>query len=915
MNSKADVILQIFEETFPEYYGTNVVRESQVQMALDIGEFLESSKRVMIVEAPVGTGKSLGVLVPALVDRKYTQFNPKSVMYATATINLQGQLAENEIPLLRTIGLVANPIIAKGKSHYYCHYRMKNQERDHSSPPFSPKDREVLEKFFNTGRTGQRSELEEKFKFDIEDEQWEKVELSMNVNCWNCPLSEMCPTFTHRRRFKSNDNDVVITNHDQLIMSFLNAMDIESIYEPVLNTNVGIVVIDEAHDFLETFIGRLENTFTISKLKRIEKYIVRRKQQWIGAVNELRKWIEKLKTDNQKSDTGRFILSDFVITQIKKLHEILNENLFQAKYRAADILDELSSILYCFIHKTKYTSWISLEDDKFHVVENNYKSVFRRMLDYITGINKVIFMSGTLTVNGDFSYLMNQWYIRPKEAVTKVLDSPFDYKNQALVYIPENLGNPNNETFIEKALQEVNKLLKLTGGRTLLLNTSKHHMDAFHLGIKDSLSSSGIPLLKQGESGVERLTKRFRDAEESVLVGSGSFFSGFSIAGKSLTSVILNKLPFPAHRDPIVELLSIGGKSKFKEVTYPMMVNKLDQGVGRLIRSIDDYGIITILDERIFTEDYGLEVQKQLESHGYVLTRSWEMVEYFYNRKLENGGEAEYKPYNRQSLDFGSLLIRPNKKLIENLERVNQKIEEKKAHIITGNITKPQISFLQRICRNNGFMIILNGNTELVFKEVCLILYEKGLKVDQIMKSFPYRNKEEEDVLKEYLHLSGTRKNVEIIYQERIGERKLNTIKKEQREFLMGLLKREGLTQSIGRYVDNTYKSIYDDLYSNWKDAQYLRDNFPYQDEEEKRVLSKYHGGTRKRVYPLCTKLGCSGNCGAEEHSKIVDYLINTYGATKVSFYAVKGVHRVQIEPIEILDQDELRPDEPLLTK
>jgi ATP-dependent DNA helicase DinG len=836
-------------------------------------------------------------------------------MYATATINLQGQLAENEIPLLRSIGLVANPIIAKGKAHYYCHYRMKNQDREQSSPLFSPKDREVLEKFYNTGRTGQRSELEGNFKFDIEDEKWEKVELLMNSNCWNCSLSGMCPTFTHRRRFKSNENDVVITNHDQLIMSFLNAMDIESIYEPVLNTNVGVVVIDEAHDFLETFIGRLEKTFTISRLKRMEIYIARSRPQWISAVNELRKWIEKLKTDNQKSDTGRFMLTDIVITQIKKLYEILNENLLQAKYRAADILDELSSILYCFIHKDKYTSWISLEDDVFHVVENNYKSVFRRMLDYITGINKVIFMSGTLTVNGDFSYIMNHWNIRPKEAVTKGLDSPFDYKNQALVYIPEGLGNPNSETFIEKALQEVNKLLRLTGGRTLLLNTSKHHMDAFHIGIKDILSSEGISLLKQGESGVEKLTKRFKEAEESVLVGSGSFFSGFSIAGKSLTSVILNKLPFPAHRDPIVELLSIGLKSKFKEVTYPMMVNKLDQGVGRLIRSIEDFGIITILDERLYTEDYGIKVQELLEGHGYVLTRSWDEVEYFYNRKLEKGGEAEYKPYSRQSLDFGSQIIRPNKKLQENKERVNKKIEEKKANMITSNITKSQISFLQKICRNNGFMIILKGNTELVFKEVCLILYEKGLEVDQIMKSFPYRNKEEEDVLKNYLHLSGTRKTVETIYHEKIGERKSNTIKKEQREFLKRLIQKEGLTQSIGRYVDHTFKSFYDNLYSNWKDVQYLRDNFPYQDEEEKRVLSIYYGGIRKRVYPFCTKLGCSGNCSAEEHSSIKEYLINTHGATKVSFFAVKGVHRVQIEPIEILDHEELRPDELLLTK
>ncbi|WP_044783215.1 ATP-dependent DNA helicase [Bacillus thuringiensis] len=913
MNSKADVILDIFEEKLPKYYDTNVIRASQVQMALDIGEFLESSKRVMIIEAPVGTGKSLGALIPTLVDRKYNIFDKRSVMYATATINLQGQLMESEIPLLHKMGLVNNPILAKGKAHYYCHFRMKNSSREIEKELFSRADQHALEKFFQTSKTGQRSELEGKYGFNIDDVKWKRVELSSKSNCRICQFSMVCPTVIHRRRFKAIENDVVITNHDQLINSFLSAMDKDSIYEPVLKTDMGVVIIDEAHDFMETFIGRLEETFNLSYLKNVEKYIERDNYKWRKAVGRLRTWIKKKKEDNQKSETGRYMLTDYVFSVLKTLQEIINENLFKAKYRRAEILDGLSIIFHKFLQKRKYTSWVSVEDDEFHVIENDYKDVFRQMLGYIKNSNKIIFMSGTLTVNKDFSYIKNQWNIEPGEAVTKVLDSPFDYKNQALIYIPRGLGNPNNDEFIGKALGEIHGLLSLTGGRTLFLNTSKNHMEDIYNGINADLAAAAIPLYKQGESGVEKLTKCFKESEESVLVGSGSFFSGFSITGTSLTSVIINKLPFPAFNDPIVELMSRGIKDedRFKKVSYPMMVNKLDQAVGRLIRSIEDYGIVTILDERIYTsKGYGRDVQGLLEDQGYIMTRSWKEVESFYITKLGNGAEAEYKQYSRETLNIGNLLSRPNGKLLEKAKKKKHKKLKKTKIYESKKIKKDQKNFLDQICKEANFKIILNGTTELVFKEVCIGLAMEGLPIAELMRDFPYRDVEEQEKLSQYLAFEGTSKTIEEIYKENEVKVTKNRVNKEQRKFLKDLMEREGIAGSIKREVNDAYKIVYDELYSNWKGVTYLREDFPYQDEEEKRELSTYHGGTRKRVYPLCTQLGCSGACSQQEHKQIVDYLIDTYGAEKVEYMGRKGAQRVLIEPIKILDQDEFRPNE-----
>ncbi|MDP7979707.1 ATP-dependent DNA helicase [Bacillus sp. WLY-B-L8] len=905
MDPRADSIFQIFEEEIPKHYDTNVIRTSQVQMALDIGDFLESNKKIMIIEAPVGTGKSLGALVPLLVDKNHSKFNQRAIMYATATINLQGQLMESEVPLLNKLGLVKSPILAKGKSHYYCHFNLKKVMTDTEKTFFSRAEQDVFTNFFQTSNSGQRSDLERDFRVNIEDSKWRKLELSNNSYCRGCQYSLSCPTLQHRRRFKASENDLVITNHDQLINSFLSAMDMDSIYEPVLKTDMGVVVIDEAHDFLETFIGQLEQSFSLSKLKNVEKYIKKDKYKWGKAISHLKNWLKQVKDDNERFDTGRYKLSNHVFATLKVLQGVVNGNLFDAKDKRSDILEDLSIVLHNFLQKHEYTSWVTLEDNTFHIVKNNYKETFREMLDYIKIRNKIIFMSGTLTVNGDFSYIKNQWRIEPGEDTTKVLESPFDYRNQALVYIPKGLGNPNHDAFLEKALKETNRLLKLTQGRTLLLNTSKEHMDGIHNGIKNKLATAAIPLYKQGESGVEKLTKQFKDIEESVLVGSGSFFSGFSIAGTALTSVILNKLPFPPS-DPIVELLSQGAKNRFDEVNYPMMINKLEQAVGRLIRSIKDYGIITILDQRIYTSDrYGKDVQNLLESHGYILTRSWDSVVSFYKNKLHKGAEAEYKPYNRSLIKIGNILGRPKKK------------NKTKTHINSSKkITQKQKLFLEKACKDAGFMVDLKGDTIILFKRVCLSLFLTKLPFTKIMRDFPYKDLDERTILEGYLAHLKSKKTVEEIHQYMLSdiliEKKLspNKVTKEQRAFLKELIARENLRTSIKRNVNDAYKVVYDELYSTWKDVSYLQEQFPYRDEEEKMDLSTYHGGNRRKAYPICTKLGCNGDCTEEQHMKITNYLINTYRATGVSYMKVNRGCLVRIEPTKILEQDEFCPDE-----
>lgn len=172
MESIAETLLNVFEEKIPNYYQTEIIRTSQVQMAMDIAAFLDKNepKKFLVIEAPVGTGKSLGALIPSMLNSKIDTNH--RVVYATATINLQSQLMNSEVPLLEKISLLKSPILAMGKIHYYCHKRFKFKYEQ-----FSRKERDKFIEFFKNAETGQRNEFEGKFQQNISDNKWSKVEL------------------------------------------------------------------------------------------------------------------------------------------------------------------------------------------------------------------------------------------------------------------------------------------------------------------------------------------------------------------------------------------------------------------------------------------------------------------------------------------------------------------------------------------------------------------------------------------------------------------------------------------------------------------------------------------------------------------------------------------------------------------
>lgn len=416
-------------------------------------------------------------------------------------------------------------------------------------------------------------------------------------------------------------------------------------------------------------------------------------------------------SEHCESLQGRYPIPEFVYKELDQIHEILSQvlhqlvlknlNNFDREDEFSERIEQMISYFENIQNDRTHTSWITYEDLTIATIPVNFPTRFKELIDYLASKNKIIVMSGTLTTNGDFSSIITQWRLSKDLIETKRITESFQYDKQALIYVPNNVQDPRhskqNEEWIHDQVNHYRTLLQITEGRTLLLSTSKQHMQDVSKALHSICEDIGVKFLRQEQGGVEQLTKQFKDDETSVLLGSGSFFSGFSVPGTSLVSVIFTRLPFPVPNDPYLKLIGAGLEDVFMEaVTLPHMMVKLNQGAGRLIRDINDYGIITILDPRLFDLEYGKMIRSDFENRGYRFTRSLEDVQSFYNDKLTHGSQAKYAPYSRTDIVIPDVL----KALGANIKKkvVKEKVIKPKTH----KITTEQHEFALKICKERG---------------------------------------------------------------------------------------------------------------------------------------------------------------------------------------------------------------------
>ncbi|EGO7770197.1 hypothetical protein FK429_002536 [Enterococcus faecalis] len=647
--SKTDDMLHYFEKELPKLYNGAPIRKEQVQLALDVGNFLfNSQKKFLFIDAPVGTGKSMGVLIPTLM---YSKSKFKSLLYATATISLQNQIMNEEVPKLKKLNLVGNALLAMGKNNYTCRWNFEDKQEK-----FSKEKRKKLYAYFkNYSRyTGQLSEIEEEYELSKQESDYirmpQTISNKKDKNCRECIYKDKCSSINHRKLFRSESNyfDITVTNHDQMIVSQKRKEDGE---KPIVHIDKGVIVVDEAHLFIENYLGRTQAELTFNELNKLVGMIDNKLEEELKKEQKkVLKNIDELQGIAEITQECKYLLED----SIDKLENLSIRQSMKKKSNdeLMDRIDECTKILKT-IKNDSYISWIDLEQKKYCAASKKFLPEFATFISNLAQYNKVIFMSGTLTGTKTKEEIVLQWGLPSKYFDFYCYNTPFDYSKQAKVYIPKDIATPtaSNDRHLFDVSRRIIRMTEISKGNLLVLCTSKKYMNTISNELKKYYKTN-YDILTQGDKRVEMLTEDFKLGNK-ILVGSGSFFTGFSVAGKALTSVIITRLPFPTPNNPLIRLIgqNMDKDEKFNQVILPMMFNKLNQAMGRLIRDIDDYGIISILDPRIYNNSkYSDKVIQNLSELDYKITDSIVEINKFYENISKNGTNAEFVLYNRNKL-------------------------------------------------------------------------------------------------------------------------------------------------------------------------------------------------------------------------------------------------------------------------
>lgn len=616
-------------------------RKQQIDMAVEVSKALETGDQ-LIIEAPTGTGKTLSYLVAAALSRK-------RVAISTGTKNLQEQLFEKDVPFLtKMVFPELKTALLKGRGNFVCHPQLRRFLRQ---PRLQDADdgllmRQILNWYGATRKNGQgdRSELQH---LPDDNSIWPEI-CSSSETCLGrkCPDKDQC--FVQKMRARAFDSDLMIVNH-HLLASDLAVR--ETGFGEVIPRYEALIV-DEAHGLEEAATQHFG--FHVSFFK-IVRFIRDSRAQMKESDIEDEKLNEALAV---VEDAGRRLFSlfdglgspavriEFVDPQVAEVRNRLCSSLdsFGARLsnvpklseeaaslaeRATEIGSELKMIL-SDEQTGDFACWVEHRDRGvvLHASPVEVGSLMQSRL--YEKIPAVVFTSATLSSGGNFDYFRSRMGLAGQEEASGViLDSPFNYSNQTMLYIPSSMPEPNSPGFVESMSDHVVEILERTRGRAFVLFTSYRNMTAVHESVRKRLK---FPLLMQGSRPRGRLLDDFRRIPGSVLLGTASFWEGVDVQGEALSCVIVDRLPFASPGDPIissrVERIRRETGDAFYRFQVPMAVISLKQGLGRLIRTRSDRGVLCIMDVRILTKPYGRVFLKSL--HSGSLSRNLQDVEEFF---------------------------------------------------------------------------------------------------------------------------------------------------------------------------------------------------------------------------------------------------------------------------------------------
>ncbi len=628
-------------------------RQAQTAMAKAIAEAI-GQQRTLIAEAGTGTGKTFAYLVPALL------WGGK-VIISTGTKNLQDQLYLRDIPTVRkALSVPVSVALLKGRANYLCHFHL---ERTLQNGRMTSREdvgylREIS-RFMKTTSSGDKAELSKVPETALI---WNLV-TSTRDTCRGAECQYYQDCFVMKARKEAQQADVVVVNHHLFFADV--ALKDSGVAELLPSANT--IIFDEAHQLPEVATLFFGNTVSTSQILELCRDVraeglshARDGADWAQVVLPVEKAACDLRLafsqDAVRLAVNQIAPSSVFFSALETMREQLHcmsavlerqaeraETIEQCRTRAVELchrLDDWNSPPAAGAKNVKSDDaedegsvlWVEAFSSslKLHQTPLSIAPIFNKQREGVA--RSWIFTSATLAVKNDFQHYASQMGLWNEPAQS--WPSPFDYGRQGLLYVPQNLPQPNSPNYTDAVIDAALPVIEAAGGRAFLLCTTILAVNraAERLHAEFEARHINFPLMVQSEAGRTELLDRFRAAGNAVLIGSQSFWEGVDVRGEALSLVIIDKLPFSPPDDPVlaarIDALEAKGMNGFMHHQLPAAIINLKQGAGRLIRDETDRGVLMICDPRLISKSYGRRIWQSLPP--FKRTRELDVVQAFW---------------------------------------------------------------------------------------------------------------------------------------------------------------------------------------------------------------------------------------------------------------------------------------------